>query len=130
MNINLTPDDLRKTDAVEPGWFPAEIQKYSEEVTKGKDDKPSDGSMNAIYEFKVLDGPPQNKGRVIKKYFNEKSMFFGKNLWITFGLIDAKAGGSLTPEKLRSLQGQKLEVYVKQNGQYPNIEDYRPLQKK
>ena len=129
MKAILTPDDMRKGDAVEPGWFPAEVTSFNEEVTKGSELKPSDGSMNAIFEFTILDGPPQNKGKVIKRYFNEKALGFGKNLFATFGLIDKSKGGELDTEKFRSLVGQKLQVYMKQDGKWATIEDYRPMPK-
>lgn len=132
MGINsvLTPDDIKKTLPVTPGWYPFEIVNYDEQVTKGTDDKPSDGSLNAIYTFKALEGESNIKGREIKKYFNEKSMHWGKNLWATLfpGEFDRDKGGNLSSEMLRSAIGKKLMCYVKMNGSFPNIEDYRPIQ--
>lgn len=134
MGINsiVTPDDLRKGEPIKAGWFPAEISNYDEQVTKGSEAKPSDGSINAIYEFTVLDGDPNIKGRKFKKYFNEKAMGFGKNLWVLLfpGSWDAKKGGALTSEMLKSKVGTKLMVYIKKNtAGYDNVEDFRPIEK-
>src|SRR5689334_22871852 len=94
INSILTPEDLAKNDSTPPGWYPAEIIAYDEAVTKGSDDKPSDGNMNAIFTIKLLDGP--TKGREFKRYFNEKALGFGKNLWaIIIPNFDKKKGGNL-----------------------------------
>lgn len=131
MGINsiVTPEDLAKGEATPPGWYPAEVISYDEAVTKGSDEKPSDGSMNAIFTFKLLDGP--TKGKEFKRYFNEKSLGFGKNLWATLFGFDKKKGGQLSTEMFRSAVGKKCEVYVKRDtsGKWDTIEDYRPLSK-
>lgn len=130
INAILTPEDLMKTEPAQPGWYPAVILNYNEEVTRGSAEKPSDGSMNAIFEFEILDGPPNVKGRKFKRYFNEKVLFFGKNLWVTlFPDFDKKGGGALTSDKLRSAVGQKLMVYVGKDTKtgYDSILDYKPL---
>ena len=134
MGINsiLTPEDLSKDKPVEPGWYPAEITKYSEELTKDKPERKSDGSTNAIFQLTILDGPLGTKGRVMNRYFNEKALGFGKNLWaVLFPEFDKEkgmpAGKALTSEMFRSAVGRKIEVYLKMDGKYPNVEDYRPL---
>lgn len=130
MGINsiLTPEDLAKNDTTPPGWYPAEIVSYDEAVTKGSEEKPSDGSMNAIFTFKLLDGP--TKGREFKRYFNEKVLGFGKALWpVIIPGFDKKKGGNLTSEAFRASVGKKVKVYVtkdKKSG-YDTIEDYQPL---
>lgn len=131
MGINsiISPDDLLKTEGIPPGWYPAEIIKYEEAETKGTADKPSDGSMNAIFLFKLLDGP--GKGREFKRYFNEKSMHWGKNLWVTLfpTAFDKKKGGNLNSEMFKATEGTKLKVYVKKDkaGKFDEISDYMPL---
>lgn len=125
----VTPDDLLKTEGIPPGWYPVEVIKYEEAVTKGSDAKPSDGSMNAIFTFKILDGP--GAGREMKKYFNEKTLHWGKNLWAVLfpGAFDKKKGGNLTSEMFNSTVGTKLKVYIKKDkeGKYDQVEDYQPL---
>lgn len=128
MRTIVTPEDLLATEGTPVGWYPAEIIKYDEEVTKGTADKPSDGSMNAIFTFKLLDGP--SKGREMKRYFNEKpkAMAFAKALWaILFGKDWMKQ--PLTTEMFQASVGKKVAVYVKKqdNGKYDEIADYRPL---
>ena len=129
MEFNVTPEDLLRQKPVDPGWYPLECTSVTFEVTKGNDAKPSDGSMNAIIVFKALDGPPNVKGRTFKRYFNEKAMFFGNALWATAfpGSYDKEKGGKMTTDMLKSLEGIKLSGYVKMDGKYPTIEDYRPL---
>lgn len=126
MRAILTPEDLKKGEAVPPGWYPAEIVKYNEEVTKGSTEKPSDGSMNAIFFFKILDGP--NAGKELRRYFNEKALGFGKNLWNLLFQFDKIKGGELTSEMFASSVGKKMLVYIKKNKEgYDSVEDWRPL---
>jgi hypothetical protein len=128
MRAILTPDDLRKGDPATPGWYPAEIVKYEEAVTKGTAEKPSDGSINAIFTIKVLDGDATVKGKEFKRYFNEKALGFGKNLWpILFPEFNKTKGGELTSEMFASSVGKKLKVYIKMDGQYSKVEDFQPL---
>ena len=132
INSILTPEDLSRGDAVPPGWYPAEIISYDEAVTKGSDEKPSDGSMNAIFVIKLLEGDTKGagKGKEFKRYFNEKALGFGKNLWaIVIPGFDPKKGGNLSTEAFRATVGKKLMVYVSRDkgGKFDNIEDYRPL---
>ena len=128
INSILTPEDLAKGESTPPGWYPAEIVAYDEAVTKGSDEKPSDGSMNAIFTIKLLDGP--TKGKEFKRYFNEKSLGFGKNLWaVIIPGFDKKKGGNLSTEAFRAGVGKKLQVYVQKqkDGKYDEISDYRPM---
>lgn len=128
MRSIVTPDDLKKGEPIPPGWYPAEITKVNFEITKGSDDKPSDGSENAIFFFKLLDG--DKKGVELRRYFNEKAMGFGKNLWVLLfpGKFDVKKGGELTTEMLASTVGKQMMVYIKKNKQgFDNVEDWRPI---
>ena len=126
----LTPDDLaeRKMD---PGWYPGKITKVTEEVVKGSTEKPSDGSMNAIFFFEVKDpSKPDAKAREMRRFFNEKALGFGRNLWYTTGLLvkNSKAPQELTYEMMQSTVGKEMMVYIKKNAAgYDNIEDFRPL---
>lgn len=124
----VTPEDLLATEGLAAGWYPAEIISYEEAITKGTADRPSDGSTNAIYTFKLIDGP--GKGREFKRYFNEKpkSMAFAKALWnILFGQEWKKSG--ISDEMMKAKVGSKLQVYIKKDkdGKFDNIDDYRPL---
>jgi len=123
MSINsiLTPADLLGNDIV-PGWYPAEIIKYEEAPSKG------DQSTNCIFYFKIIgDGP--TKGRELRRYFNEKSMFFGRNLWLTLGFVTKEKGGSLTTPMMESSVGKKLSIYIKKDkdGKFDTVEDFKPL---
>lgn len=126
-NTIVTPEDIKRTEGTEPGWYQAEIVNYEEATTKGSELKPSDGSTNAIFEFKLLSGP--STGRTFKKYINEKTPHWAKNLWaIIIPGFDAKKGGKLSSEANRASVGKKLMVYVKKNKEgFDNVEDYRPM---
>lgn len=131
MRVILTPDDLKRGDLFDPGWYPAEIEKYTEAVTKGSPQKPSDGSTNGIFHFKVLDGP--HKGATLQRYFNEKALGFGKNLWKTLDLPKTGDGGyDLSTELFQKTPGAKLKIYVKRgvgdNGkEFNEVADFMPL---
>lgn len=129
MRSVLSPSDLNKMKPVTPGWYPLEVISFKEEVTKGTTDKPSDGSMNAIFEFKAIDGPDNVKDRVFKRYFNEKALAFGNSLWATMfpGAYDKDKGGELTTAMFETMVGKKCQGYVKMDGKFPTIEDYRPM---
>lgn len=125
-NEVLTPEQL-KGNEIPAGWYPFEITKYEEVVTKDKEGKPSDGSMNAVFYCTGLDGAV--KGRELRRYFNQKFMQAGKNLWpLIIPNWDNKKGGTLTSEAMASSVGKKFMGYVKkgQNG-FDGIEDFKPL---
>lgn len=127
INAILTPDDLKRGDLLTPGWKTATIIKYREEVTKGNDKKPSDGSMNAIFEFKLDEGP------TVTRYLNEKALGFGKNLYAAVGLPKNASGGyDLSTEQFEKFVGAKLEVYIKRGvsdkgKEFNELEDFRAL---
>lgn len=121
----LTPDDLKRGDLVNPGWYPTEIVDYDEK------DAGTDGSTNCFFHFKIIDGP--FKGVVIRKLFNEKALGFGKNLWATLKFpFDPVKGYELSTELFRSTIGQKMQTYVKRGesnkgNAYNDATDWRPL---
>lgn len=128
-NEVLSPADLMFDKPVEPGWYLAEITKFDTAVTKdnAKTGKPSDGSVNAVFTFTVIDGPEHLKGRTFDQYFNEKWLKFGKNLWACiipgFG---REKGGALSEEAFRAAVGKKISVRLIQDGKFAKIEDYKP----
>lgn len=127
-SVIVTPEDLKKTERanIPPTWYLMEIVKYETVPTKGSDDKPSDGSINAVFHFKLLDGPEGVKGRELRRFFNEKYFGYGKDLWRV--LFNWKAGQPLTEEMFNSTVGQRMLGYVKKNKEgYDNVEDWRPL---
>ncbi len=87
--------------------------------------------MNAIFEFLVTNpAKPEDKPRTLKRFYNEKALGFGRNLWYTTGLLTkgSKTPQELTFEMMQSTVGKKLMVYVKKNAQgYDNVEDFRPI---
>jgi hypothetical protein len=128
MRAILTPDDLKKGDLVEPGWYPAEIVDYKEEAAD------TDGSTNCIFLFKVIDGAA--KGAQPRKLFNEKALGFGKTLWaVLFGPPDKVKGysdGQLTTESFQAQKGKKLQIYIKRGksnkgNEFNDVADFRPL---
>jgi hypothetical protein len=127
----ITPDDLKMGDPlpqIPPGWYPAEITKYDEAITKGSLEKPSDGSTNSIFFFTLLDGP--GKGRELRRYYNEKVLGFGKSLYATLGFPrNASNGYDLSTELFEKTVGHKLMVYIikdKKTG-YDTVEDFKPM---
>jgi hypothetical protein len=102
----LTPDDLKKGDLIDPGWYPVEISSYEEKEAD------TDKSTNCIFHFKILDGP--NKGVSPQKLFNEKALGFGKEFWATLELpFDPVTGYKLSTELFRQTVNSKLDIYVK-----------------
>lgn len=133
MRVILTPDDLKKGDLLEPSWYSAEISNYSEEKTKGTIQKPSDGSMNAIFHFKIIDGV--RKGVELKRYFNEKALGFGKNLYKTLDFPKTGDGGyDLSTDLFKKAVGAKLKIYIKRgiatdgsNKEFNEVADFMPM---
>lgn len=122
----LTPDDLKKGDLAEPGWWPLEITDYTEEPAD------TDGSTNCIFHFKITDGP--FKGISPRKLFNEKALGFGKALWKTLNFpYDAEKGYDLSTELFRQTIGHKLQGYIKRGksnkgNEFNDLVDFRPMQ--
>lgn len=130
MRSVLTPEDLKlaERESIPPGWYPAEIIKYDEAITKGSEEKPSDGSTNAIFFFKILDGPA--KGRELRRYFNEKVLGFGKSLYATLKFPKNSTGGyDVSTELFKQTEGSKLMIYVKKDQKtgYDSVEDFKPM---
>lgn len=128
MRATITPDDLKRSDLVDNGWYPAVISEYKEEEAK------TDGSTNCYFHFKIIDPAPEKaRGVQPRKLFNEKAMGFGKNLWKTLNLpYDAKTGYTLTTELLKAQEGKKLMIYIKRGksdkgNEFNDIQDYKPL---
>lgn len=121
----LTPDDLKKGDLVNPGWYPCEIVDYDEK------DATTDGSTNCFFHFKVLDGP--FKGITVKKLFNEKALGFGKALWSTLKFpFSPEKGYELSTELFKQTIGQKVQVYIKRGtsnkgNDFNDATDFRPI---
>jgi hypothetical protein len=123
----LTPEDLAKGDLLEPGWYGARISKYIEEPTKGTPEKPSDGSVNAIFVFAIY-----KNGKEMKRYFNEKALGFGKDLYRALEFpYDPIKGYDLSSELFEQTVGSDVDVYVKRslnkenNKPYDEIDGFR-----
>lgn len=127
MRAILTPDDLKKGDLAEPGWYPVEITDYTEK------DAETDGSTNCIFQFKIIDGP--SKGISPRTQFNEKALGFGKNFWKALEFpFDPVKGYELSSELFRQTIGTKLEIYIKRGksnkgNEFNEVADYRALRK-
>lgn len=126
MRAVLTPEDLKKGDLVEPGWYPAIIDKYEEKDAK------TDKSCNSYFHFKLVDPAPEKvRGIGPRTMFNEKALGFGKNLWNTLELpFDPVTGYSLSTELFQKTVGFKLQIYIKRgksdNGnEFNDVADYR-----
>lgn len=125
MRAVLSPEDLKKSDLVENGWYPAEISDYTEKEAD------TDKSTNCLFHFKIIDGP--NKGVSPQKLFNEKALGFGKSLWKTLDLpFDPVKGYELTTELFKQTIGFKLAIYIKRGksnkgNEFNDVVDFRPL---
>lgn len=121
----LTPDDLKKGDLINPGWYPSEIVDYDEKPAS------TDGSTNCFFHFKILDGP--FKGVVVRKMFNEKALGFGKALWATLKFpFDPEKGYDLSSELFKQTIGQKLQIYSvrgksDKGNEFNDVKDFRPI---
>ena len=124
-NTILTPDDLKKGDLVEPGWYQVDVTKYEEKEA----DK--DKSCNCIFHFKIMSGP--FKGVSPRAQFNEKALGFGKNLWATLDFpFDKETGYKLSTQLFEQTVGSKLEIYIKRgmsnkDNAFNEVSDYRKL---
>ncbi|SRR5258706_11306453 len=123
----LTPEDLKKSDLAEPGWYPAEYVDYDEKPAE------TDGSTNCLFDFKLLDGP--SKGARVRRLVNEKSLEHRtiQALWISLGIPKTAQGGyELSTELFKAKIGAKLKIYIKrgksnQGNEFNDVADYQPL---
>lgn len=122
----LTPDDLKKGDLAEPGWYTLETIDYTEE------DADTDGSTNCIFHFKILnDGP--FKGIQPRKLFNEKALGFGKSLWKAYKLpYQEGVGYELSTELFKQTIGHKVQGYIKRGksnkgNEFNDLADFREV---
>lgn len=127
MRAVLTPEDLKKGELTDPGWYLSKIHGYEEKVTKGTPEKPSDGSTNAVFTFELLEG---SKGKKIDRYFNEKALGFGKNLYKALEFpLNAGGGYDLSTELFQQTVGSYVVVYIKRGqgtkGPFDEIADFR-----
>lgn len=138
MRAILTPDDLKKGDLVDPGWYNCVISKYEEKAAEGTKEKPGDGSTNCIFYFKVEDG--KHQGVEFKRLFNEKALGFGKNLWAALkfpsqtgdGEGGKESGYALSTELFEQSVGSRVQVYVKRaksdrGTEYNDPQDFRAV---
>lgn len=130
LNSILTPEDLKKGELVEPGWYPVEYVSY-EESEAGENAK-NPGSTNIKLGFKILkDGP--FKDIVCTRLFNETALGFGKALWPLLGMEKLPNGGfRITADQLEGKIGHKLMIYVQrgksnQGNEFNDVKDFRPL---
>lgn len=129
MRVVVTPDDLKKGDLVDNGWYPAELVAY-EEGAAGEEAK-NPGSTTCIFKFKIL-APESAKGVQPQKLFSETAMGYGKALWATLGIpFDKVKGYELSTEAFRAKVGAKLDIYIKRGksnkgNEFNDIQDFRP----
>lgn len=125
MRAILTPDDLKRGDLVETGWHPAEIIEYKEKEAD------TDGSTNCYFYFKILDGP--SKGVQPQKFFNEKALGFGKNLWKTLAFpYDPVKGYELSTQLFEQTVGHKMMIYIKRGksnkgNEFNDVVDFKQM---
>lgn len=125
MRAILTPDDLKKSDLVEPGWYEAEITAYAEKEAE------SDKSTNCIFTFKIMSGPA--RGVSPNKLFNEKALGFGKNLWKALEFpFDAEKGYELSSDLFQKTIGSKVSIYIargksNKGNDFNDIKDFKKL---
>lgn len=125
MKAFLSPDDLRRGDLIETGWYDAVIHDYEEREAD------TDQSTNCIFKFKIVTEGPA-KGVQPQKLFNEKALGFGKSLWKTLDLpYDPVKGYELSTELFRKTIGFPLQIYVKRGksnkgNEFNDVADFRP----
>lgn len=125
MRAVLTPDDLKKGDLAETGWWPAEIVDYTEKEAD------TDKSTNCIFHFKLIDGP--SKGLTANKLFNEKALGFGKNLWPLIGVPRTPDGGfDCSTEAFRAGIGKRMKIYIgrgksNKGNEFNDVKDFMSL---
>ena len=121
----VTPDDLKRGELVEPGWYPMLIEKYEEKEAN------TDKSVNAIFHLKVFDG--SEKGKTARYQLNEKAMGFGKNLYAALKFpFDKEKGYSVNSDLFNRTVGEKLMVYIKRGtsnkgNSFNEVADFKPL---
>lgn len=121
----LSPDDLKRGDLVEPGWYPLTIVDYEEKPAD------TDQSTNCIFKFKIMDGV--SKGVQPTKLFNEKALGFGKSLWETLGFpYDPVKGYDLSTDLFKKTIGAKLQGYIvrgksNKGNEFNELKDFKPL---
>lgn len=121
----LTPDDLKKGDLAEPGWYLLDIIDYTEEPAD------TDGSTNCIFHFKILAPEGPFKGIQPRKLFNEKALGFGKSLWVALNLpYQEGVGYTLTTDLFKQTIGHKVMGYIKRGksnkgNEFNDLADFR-----
>ena len=126
MRAILSPDDLKRGDLVEPGWYPLELVDYTEEPAN------TDKSTNCIFLFRVFDG--KDKGVSPRTQYNEKALGFGKNLWAALKLpFDKVKGYELSTELFKSQVGKKIKGYIKRGksdkgNEFNELKDFQPIE--
>lgn len=138
-NVILTPDDLKKGDLVNPGWYRLIISKYEEEIVKGSTAKPSDGSTNAYLFFKIMESKKLNTkaeavGVEIRKMYNEKALGYGKTLWAALEFpFEEGVGYRISDTLLRQAEGSIVEGYVQRGKsdkgtEFNDLKEFRTAQ--
>lgn len=126
--IELSYDDVRGSEPINRvGWHGLEVQG----VTK----KPAstDGSLNTIIRFKVIDG--DEEGKQVFLSWNAKAPGFGTKF---FRQIDPKVATLKKGEKVkleisdRTCKGKKMDGYIQPGDETTpsKIVDFRPITKK
>jgi hypothetical protein len=122
------PDDLRRGDLIDPGWYAVQISGYSEKEAKG------DKSTNGIFSFRVIDG--KHAGAILGFLLNEKALGFGKKFYAVLGLPKNAEGGYDLDTTLFETIGaseKKLGIYVKRGknantgAEYNEVADFRSI---
>lgn len=128
INVILTPDDLKKGDLVDPGWYRLLITKYEEDEVKGSAAKPSDKSTNAFFYFKIIEHKNDKfNGVEIRKMYNEKALGFGKTLWAALEFpFEEGVGYKISSDLMRQTEGSIVEGYV-QRGKSDKGNDFNDL---
>jgi len=116
----VTPDDLKRGDLVDPGWYPVEIVDYKEEPAD------TDKSTNCIFYIKIMDGP--YKGVMPRFQFNEKALGFGKEFYPVVEIpFDSEKGYNLNSSTFRALVGSKFEAYIKRGLNQKNGKEFNEV---
>ena len=122
MKVNISTEDLNARRILEPTWYPCEIVKVEDKVSKSSDD----GSMVTHISFKTLGA---FAGVPLRTFVSEKYQAAAVPL-----LSAISGGGDISEGEYnldQSIVGKKLDVFVA-NEQYKGntqnaVKDFRPL---
>lgn len=127
--FDITPEDVARGTLVRPGWYPAEVTKVEDGLSKSK------GKPKTDVHFKILEAEDHQGEKVngvpAVTTFSPEYPSFAINFLNALGANigkDGKTGVNLSDD---TAKGKRLMIYIK-NDEYEGkmnnkVADYRPL---